>query len=54
MTYIVEGKYADWELVDDGIADLQSAIDWAKDVNAQDEVKVRVIDDITKKVVWVR
>jgi len=51
MTYIVEGFYADWELVDDGISDLQSAINWAKCVREQDEVKVRVIDDITKKVV---
>jgi len=30
MSFNVEGKYADWELVDDGIADLQSAIDWAR------------------------
>jgi hypothetical protein len=54
MSFNVEGKYADWELVDDGIADLQSAIDWAKCVREQDEVKVRVIDDSNNKVVWVR
>jgi hypothetical protein len=54
MTYNIEGKYADWELVDDGISTLQSAIDWAKCVREQDEVKVRVIDNVTKKVVWVR
>jgi hypothetical protein len=54
MSFNVEGFYADWELVDDDISDLQSAINWAKCVQEQDEVKVRVIDNVTKKVVWVR
>jgi hypothetical protein len=36
------------------IAAMICFIIYAKSVGEQDEVKVRVIDDITKKVVWVR
>jgi hypothetical protein len=54
MSFIVEGFYADWEVLDEGVSTLQMAIDWAIDVGRQDEVKVRVIDERNNKVVWVR
>jgi hypothetical protein len=52
MSFNVEGKYADWEIVDEGISNLQSAIDWAKSISEQDKIKVRVINNLNNSVVW--
>jgi len=52
MSFNVEGKYYNWELIDDNISNVKMAINWARTIQDQDKIKVRVVNNINNKVEW--